>query len=328
MRRKAAFEMPITYIYVILVGGFALFLFANIAFQTGEAGMLSNARDIARYFDAVVETLSEDTNRMGHSGDVLLERFSIIVDDSNRSRVRYKNAEQILKSNVFSKEELFGNISFWTYPFKTGYTSSTIVFIADQRTKYYFVYDGSDTYSYNLQQALRSELPMDYEQLFPIMFVDSGILPGIITGSNEKIICLGPLSPANCHMRILPADENYPMYGTIHDTNSGAESSYHNYGMVFAAAFAHNMTTYKKGISIAKQRHKINGEIIKKKIDGLLDENLGLYCDTRYNNIRNIILELEDANTITTPANFHNARLQMFKDNDELRAHRDCTPVF
>jgi hypothetical protein len=39
MNRKADFEMPITYIYVIIVGGFALFFFATIAFTQGESGL-------------------------------------------------------------------------------------------------------------------------------------------------------------------------------------------------------------------------------------------------------------------------------------------------
>ncbi|MFT4309942.1 MAG: hypothetical protein ACMXYL_05660 [Candidatus Woesearchaeota archaeon] len=326
MNRNAAVEMPVTWIYVIIVGGFALLFFANIAFQTGETGLLNNARAIAAYFDDAIETLSETTNRMGKTDEILIERFSIITGEDGRSRIRYNNVDSMLKSNIYSKRDLYGSISYWAYPYKTGYKSSNLVFITDQRTRYIIAYNNTDDKGMAIADELRSELPFDYPDFVPITISsDRGVSLSAYANTEIKVICLGQeeISQGDCNVEVLPDDIDTPMNGKITFID-GTDYEYHNYGTVFAAIFAHDGQSFMYGMKIAELRHEVTGKIISHKIDVLYDTYSISYCATRYTSINTTIQSL-----IINPVLVHyNDILQMFTYNDDLRAHGDCESVF
>jgi len=280
MNRKADFEMPITYIYVVIVGGFALFFFATIAFNQGEAGLQQNSIDMARYFDAVIENLGEQTNTMGYTDELVYERFNILTGTDGRNRISYRNNEQLLKSHVFSERELQGRLSYWAYPLKIGYTSSNMLFLTDNRMLYVILFNNTATQAENaLRDYIERELPSAYEQYFNLFIGDNaGLsfhrLANTNLPSETKYICVGSADPpgTNCNVNIVPSSEENPQFGTIKFFPYTTDYSYYGLGMMMAATFSYNETYYSNTINLMFQRHKITGEVLIGKADKLENE--------------------------------------------------------
>jgi len=279
--RKGQIEVPLNWFYVIIVGGFVIFLFARIGVSNAHNAQQQNAAELTKFFDTAIETYAQTSNTMGNSGLPILS-FTINNTQDGVSVVHYQNKDYNLKETVFSASSLKGNISFWTYPFQTGYESSKLLFLTDDK-EYYYLYAGNS--QDNLYTALQKELPSGYSNYF-------NIVPTISdprTKQNSVVACINLASTTNtgsCRI-IIKSDASNTETGTITFPHDNKKYHYYNYGMIFAALFSSNAADFENGMKTAILRHNVTGQVLieragvlKSKVDSGNGEQI--LCPSEY----------------------------------------------
>lgn len=262
MSRKGAFEVPINWIYVIIVGGFVIFFFTRISLNNAHNSQEQNAAEITKFFDTALESFATASNTMGNA-NLPLTSFSVNNTAEGVSVVRYRDKYIRLKESAFSPSELKGNISYWTYPFSTGYASSQMLFLSDSNRGYKIISNGDDKLVKKLKDY---ELPNDYSQYFTITFNDYTVGSVSVQGGNSieyKTVCINPAStdPQNmCDITVTNSSGRIDE-GTV-KFKGGGTYYYYNYGMIFAAVFSSGEDNFVNGIRPLIERHNVTGKIL------------------------------------------------------------------
>ena len=328
--RRGSFQIPLNWIYVIIVGTLVIVLFTRIGFVAIDTGERMNAEEITRYFNSVIEGFAETASQMGVAELDRIE-FAILIDESGASRVGYGGQTNLLKGYVFSEPTLRGRISYWSYPFATGYTSSNLLFLSDGSVQYVFRYHDSDE---DFREHLERELPTRYRDFFMIEFREE---PSVTQQENPRFICLNasalPNDPCDIIVQSAQDDHGEHLYdfGTIiFDPNgAGVEYPYYNLGMVFAAAFAADNRSYHYGMLRPIERHEVLRKVLQNKTREL-QEISDPPCSTIYEDIDE---RFDTFEIVFEPGSIASAQdiMNAIEDNvaDNARLFRDgCARVY
>lgn len=263
---RGAVELPLTYVYAVLIGIVVFIIAARVIGVQGESASAQNEEIILRYLDSVIDGFAADPNVIQN---LSLGRMSLELDWTDTGRIIVGSREERLRTPTFSERELSGDsLTAWTYPY--GIVGSSVPML--------YLSDGSKQYRIVNSTSLYGEVPVRAD-LYGLILTYDPAAP--LSGDNTRDLCIGDQSSTfnACDLRFVTTDMPFGYLSW-----SGGTNWYPVYseGALFAALFSASEQTWVAGMEEVYARDNITRAVLSARAETLRTGTAEPVCETAY----------------------------------------------
>lgn len=296
---KGAVELPLTYLYAVLIGIVVFIVATRVIGVHGQSTDEQNTRLILETINDIIEASAHEPNIIR---TIELPRTHILLEWDSNTMVTIGRHRATIGIPVFSHAQLSEQSAAWTYPYRVETASSPLLFLTEKDATLYFIANLTPE-TESVREAIYRETPRNAD-VYGLKIVRADRYE-----HDRHELCIRHENNTwfDCNVRLISQRAPYG-YLSWDDTWYPVVS----YGEIFAALFAAGEDEWADAIANAQARDRINRDVLIKRAELFKDGGFRDECKDIYEASGGNLTAIRDAIELLDPLNSAPSDLHAF----------------